>query len=324
MPDTKTSFPPYLAFYQSARIIDKNPKLDKHHYGKILPVMKVTVQKQPKSALKLTITVPNTKVRETYEALITDLVKTTEISGFRKGSAPRKMVEEKTDTSKLYGDIINKLLKTYYPQALKENHISPISNPKVEIKEFDLEKDFEFSAVIATKPEVKVKDFRKKLKALLATKNKAADKKSDNEHASLTATEVVDILLETADVEVPNLLVDEETNRMMARLINQAQTIGMSLEQYLKAQNKTSEELRTEYNKISEKNLKTEFVLEHLVKEEKIEIKDSEVEETAKATGDPKTLENLKDPIQKWYIKSILGKNKLINKLIEEVEQTIK
>ncbi len=60
----------------------------------------------------------------------------------------------------------------------------------------------------------------------------------------------------------------------------------------------------------------------HLIKEENIDVTDKEIEDTAKATGDPSILEKLEnDQIQKWYIKSVLQKNKLISKLLEELEK---
>jgi trigger factor len=232
--------------------------------------MKTNVEKMPKSTIKLTVTVPTDKVKESYDKVLTEAVKATELPGFRKGMAPREMVAEKSDVSKLYGEVINDLLQTYYPQALKENHIVPVSNPKVEIKEFNLEKEFEFTALVATRPEVKVGEFKKKLKAAQENKEKttkeenakklAAGEEIKDSHDHLETNDIIDILLEVSVVDVPELLVEEETERMMARLLDQAQSIGISLEQYLKAQNKTSEQLKEEYTKIAERSLKAEFV----------------------------------------------------------------
>jgi len=290
--------------------------------------MQTKVEKMPKSTIKLTITVPTDKVKESYEKVLNEVVKATELPGFRKGMAPKEMVVEKTDVSKLYGEVINDLLQNFYPQALKENHIVPISNPKVEIKEFNLEKEFEFTAIVATRPEVKVGEYKNKLKEVQEKKEKttkeenakklAAGEELKDSHAHLETNDVIDVLIEVSEVEVPELLIEEETERMMARLVDQAQSIGISLEQYLKAQNKTSEQLHTEYSKIAERSLKAEFVLANLAAAEKIEVTDAEIEEVAKASGNPDVMEQLKDPAQKWYIKSILEKNKLISKLMEE------
>lgn len=292
--------------------------------------MKTQIEKQPKSTIKLTVTLEKEKVKESYEKILTEAVKNTEIEGFRKGAAPKEMVKDKLGVSSLYGDAINDLLQTYYPQALKENLLMPVSNPKVEIKEFDLEKDFEFSAVFAVRPEVKIKDYKKALKDYYKDKTEKNDKeklekfkkgeKIEESHVHMGANEVIDVLLKESDVEIADMLIEEETDRVMARLMDQLRSINLSVENYLKAQNKTAESLRKDYDEMSKRNIKAEFVLSHLIKEESIEVTDKEIDDMINAVGDNNIGESLNDPMQKLYIKTILQKNKLINKLIEETE----
>ncbi|MFA6981617.1 MAG: trigger factor [Patescibacteria group bacterium] len=292
--------------------------------------MKIQAKTLPKSTMEMTVTIPVVDVKATYEEVLSEVVKNAEINGFRKGQAPRDLVEEKSQTSELYGDVINKLLQKFYPQALKEQHINPISNPKVEIKGFDLNKDFEFTATIATKPEIKIGDFRKELKKVYEEKNKTFKKENEErlkkgekieiDHIHLNPNTVVDALVQVSKLEIPELLIDEESDRITSRLVEQAQSVGISLEQYLTAQGKTADQLREEHKKLAEQSLRAEFVLAQLVKEEKIEATEEDIENTAKATGDENIINNLKDPLQKWYIKSVLEKNMLINKLIEEIQ----
>jgi FKBP-type peptidyl-prolyl cis-trans isomerase (trigger factor) len=273
--------------------------------------MKTSIEKLPKAMIKLSVILESTKVKEAYEQILEEKIKTTKIEGFREGKAPKQMVEEKLGVSSLYGDAVNKLLQTYYPQALKENHIMPVSNPRVEIKEFDLEKDFEFTAEIATKPDVAIKDYKKALQKTFK------DKAIKDKDAHLSANETISILLENSEVEIADILIDEEVNRMMARLVDQTQALGMSIEQYLRAQHKTVDELRKEYSEIAKRSIKTEFVLSHLVNEEKIEVTDKEITETFNAAGVSGVQERAEDPTERIYVKMILQKNKLINKLIE-------
>ena len=292
--------------------------------------MQTNVEKLPKSTLKLTVTVPSEKIKQAYEKILIDVVNGAEIPGFRKGRAPKEMVLEKTDVSSLYGEVVNELLKTYYPQALKEHLIQPIANPKVEIKEFDLDKDFTFIATIATKPDVKIGDFRKKIKEQyekLETQDKALNEerlrkgeKLEDTNIHLTVTNVIDSIVEVTEVELPEILIDDEIDRMLSRLVNQAESIGLSLEQYMKSQNKTSEQLRAEYKSISEKNLKSELALSKLVADEKIEVLDKEIEEMITASGDHALMNQMQNDTEKWYIKSVLGKNKLISQLMKETE----
>ncbi len=296
--------------------------------------MKTQIEKMPKATMKLTVTVENSVIKEFYEKEVKKAVENTELQGFRKGTAPKDMVVEKVGNSKLYGDTINEVLQTYYPQALKEHKVIPVSNPKVDIKEFDIEKDLEFIAEFAVKPEVKMSDYRKALKDYYKEKTEKikADKleklkkgeldveKEGHDHVHIGANEVIDVILKESQVEIADMLIEEETDRLMTKLLEQLETIKLPIDKYLQAQGKNADELRAEYNKISENNIKAEFVLSHLVETEKIEVGYEEVEEMINASGDPVVMEQMQDPMQRLYIKTILQKNKLLNQLIDETQ----
>lgn len=291
--------------------------------------MKVNVEKQPKAQLKISVTVPNDAVVKSYNKILDKKVQNTEIDGFRKGNAPRDKVEQKVGVSTIYGEVINDLLQIYYSQAVKENHIIPISNPKVEVKEFDLKKDFEFIATVATKPDVKIKDYKKELKKYYENKNKEIKKenaeklkkgeKLEHEHAHIHPNEVIEQILNVTTVEVADILIEEETNRLVARLVDQVVSAGMKVEDYLKAQKTDMDELKKNYSKIAEQNIKAELALNELIKIEKVEVSDDEIMASL-GDVDDKTKEQLENPVQKIYIKTILEKNKLISNLIKEIE----
>jgi FKBP-type peptidyl-prolyl cis-trans isomerase (trigger factor) len=296
--------------------------------------MKTQIEKLPKSAMKLTVTVENSKIKEFYEKEVNKAVENTEIQGFRKGTAPKDMVIEKVGESRLYGDTINEVLQVFYPQALKEHKVVPVSSPKVEIKEFDIDKDLEFTAEFAVRPEIKMGDYRKALKKYYEEKKEKVKKekleklkkgeldveKEGHEHVHIGPNEVIEVLLEEAKLEVADMLTEEEVERQMGNLTKQLQTIQLPLEKYLQAQNKTEEQLKNDFKESAEKNIKAEFVLSHLIKEENIEVDDSEIDEMINAAGDPAVAEQMQDPMQKLYIKTILQKNKLLTKLIEETQ----
>ena len=77
--------------------------------------MKTQIEKLPKSAMKLTVIVENSSVKEFYEKEVTKAISAVEVQGFRKGLAPRDMVIEKVGNSKLFGDTINEVLQHFYP-----------------------------------------------------------------------------------------------------------------------------------------------------------------------------------------------------------------
>ena len=88
------------------------------------------------------------------------------VPGFRKGKAPRKMVEKLYGEGVFYDDAINALYPAAYDAAVAQAGISPVDNPAVEVTSVDSE-GFEFKAKVTVKPEVEVKDY----KGIKAVKN---------------------------------------------------------------------------------------------------------------------------------------------------------
>lgn len=278
--------------------------------------MEVKVEKQPKSTIKLTIKVPADKVKAAYDKVLTHAAEHAEIEGFRKGKAPKEMVEKRAKPSELNGETVNELLQEYYVAAVKEHMLSPIGNPKVMIKSFDKTQDFEFEATLAVKPEIKLGDFRKKLKDLQAAKAK----ETDDSKKLITVDDVIQAISGSAEVEVSDILIEDEVTRMLSRLLQQTEALGLSVEQYLSAQNKKLDDLRKEYETAAEKGLKSEFALGKAIEEEKIEVSDKEIEDTIEAMPDAALKSQLQKGADRWYIISILSKNKLIRKLMDELE----
>ena len=88
------------------------------------------------------------------------------IPGFRKGKAPRKMIERMYGVGAFYEDAINAILPTAYPEAVKESGLDVVSAPDIDIKAID-ENGVVITAKVFVKPEVVVTEY----KGLTATKN---------------------------------------------------------------------------------------------------------------------------------------------------------
>ena len=87
------------------------------------------------------------------------------IPGFRKGKAPRKMIERMYGVGAFYEDAINAILPTAYPEALKESGLDVVSNPDIDIKAID-ENGVVITAKVFVRPEITVTEY----KGLAATK----------------------------------------------------------------------------------------------------------------------------------------------------------
>ena len=292
--------------------------------------MQVTTEKLPKNTIKVTITIPQKDVNGIYENILAKVVETAEVPGFRVGKAPKDKVLEKTDMNKLYGEVINEALRIYYPQALKEQKVVPAGNPKVEITQFDLDKDLIFVATVPVKPEIKIGDYMSELKKVLDDRKEKSKAEKEEKlkkgesladiHDHLHPSDVVQALVKVSELEIADVMIEEETNRMLARLVGQAEQIGLSLDQFLEAQGKTSEQLRADYDKVSEQTIKAEFILSQLVKDKEIKVEDNEIREALAASGVADIEAEMKEELRVLYIRSILEKNKLIGNILQEAD----
>jgi FKBP-type peptidyl-prolyl cis-trans isomerase (trigger factor) len=285
--------------------------------------MDIKVEKLPNSELKIVATIEKSKVAASYENIVDKVISEADIKGFRKGKAPREVVIEKMDISKIHGEVISDLLKTYYPQILKEKSIFPYSNPKLDVKEFELGNDFVFEAVVATKPEVKVGDYKKIIKKLIEEKKKALKKENEEKvkeglevtqtESEPTAEEIVNAISEESKVDLSELMINEETDRLLERFINQIKQLNLNVDSLLKAQNKTYDDLLQDHKKIAENNIKSEFILNEIIKDQKLEASEDEIVEFVDNLGDENLKNQLLNTSEKWYVKTMIEKNKALD-----------
>lgn len=288
--------------------------------------MQINIEKLPKSTIKLTVTIPSSKVDEVFLEVKKAFCEQIEVPGFRKGNAPNELAEAKIDEGKLNGEVINQILPKSYSAAISEHHIQAISSPKIFLKQFEKGKDFIFEAEVATLPEVKINDLRLKIKekvgqvskVVYGPDGKPTDGKEGKEEEEVKIEKLFEALLESSEVEVSPILVDQEVDRMMARLVDQLNGLGLTVERYLASQGRTKDALRKEYFDKSEKDLKLEFILGKLISDEKIDVSDQEISDFIKAAPDEKARRELEKEEKKRYIKAVLAKQKLIRNLLEE------
>ena len=86
-------------------------------------------------------------------------VKNITVPGFRRGKAPRSIIEKMYGKGVFYEDAINDLLPTVYPEALKESGIEAVSQPEFDIESVD-ENGVVLVAKVYVKPEVKLEGYK--------------------------------------------------------------------------------------------------------------------------------------------------------------------
>ena len=119
--------------------------------------MKVTNEKTENRQVFLTIELEPAEVEESLEKSYHRLVKKVNIPGFRKGKAPRAVLERHIGREGLHEDALNTLVPEAYRKALKEQAIEAIAQPQIEMAQTD---PVIFKAVIPLQPAVELGDYR--------------------------------------------------------------------------------------------------------------------------------------------------------------------
>lgn len=122
--------------------------------------MSVQVEKLEKSMAKLTITVEAAKFDAAVDSAYQKNKGKIALPGFRKGKAPRAMIEKMYGTGVFYEDAANELIPEAYETAAKESELEIVAQPEIEVTQMEKGTDFIFTATVAIKPEVTLGDYK--------------------------------------------------------------------------------------------------------------------------------------------------------------------
>lgn len=154
--------------------------------------MSYTVENLEKSMAKITITVDADAFEEAMVKSYNKNKKNISIQGFRKGKAPRKMVEKLYGPEVFYEDAANFAIPDAYEEAAKESGLEIVSRPEIDVVEIEKGKDFVFTATVAVKPEVTLGDYKgievekKTVKVMAADVNAEIDKVREQNSRMIT------------------------------------------------------------------------------------------------------------------------------------------
>ena len=119
--------------------------------------MKVTREKTENSQAFLRIELEPAELEQSMEQSYRRLAQKADIPGFRKGKAPRAVLERYIGKDSLLEDALKELLPQVYEKALKEQEIEPIAQPHIEMTQTD---PVVFMATVPLKPTVELGDYR--------------------------------------------------------------------------------------------------------------------------------------------------------------------
>ncbi len=274
--------------------------------------------------IKFTLTIPWAIVQKGYQKALQKFVEVAEMKGFRKGKAPAKLVEEKVGKTKIYEQTVSLVLSPVYAEAIQKKNYKPITEPHIHPTSMDENKDWVFEVEIAEYPEVKLGSYLDVIKAV-KTKNaiwtpgkdeeKAEEPEEKTEDQKLRA--IFHALLEKIIVRVPELLIREEVNHSLSRLLQQLDRLHVTLDDYLKSIQKTADQLRQDFAVNGLTTLQIEFILTEIAKDQKLEVSEKEIDEVITAIPDEVARKANRTPRQRALIATTLLRQKTVAWLLK-------
>lgn len=281
------------------------------------------VKKLPKTTIEIDLTIPAVDIKKEKSEAFLRLQKELTVEGFRKGKVPLPIAEKHLSQEAVYQEMIKSLLPKIYEEILHKESLKPIMNPKIELVKAKDNEDWQIKISFAEKPTVDLKDYKKVIKEV-KEKSKKEDiwipgkDKTKQEPAQIDNSKLINPILEAilkeAKVEVSDLIIDEELNHRLARLVDDVEKIGMTTEAYLKSKNLTLDQIKTSYKREIEDTYKIEFILSEIADKENIKVEKADID---------KLLNNIKDVKDRqaasensYYYASILRKQKTLDYII--------
>jgi len=270
--------------------------------------MKSILAKQDDGTIQLTIAIPWSTVKKAKEEALEAYLASAQLPGFRKGKAPKKLVEKNINQDHLREEVLRKLLPQSYVEALKEHALKPILNPKIHVEKLEDDKDWTFTAFTAEAPEITLGDYKEAVKKITAKSKIIVPGK---EPTPVNFEDIAKAILETATVKIPKIIIDQEVDRLLAQTLDEVKRLGLTLDQYLASTDRDTEALRQEYEKKAENDIKLEFLLQKIAESEKITVEEKEIDEAitqAKTDAERQNLQN-----NRYLLASIIRQQKTLD-----------
>ena len=128
--------------------------------------MKVTQEKLPDSQIGLEIEMSGETSRNTYEKVVRDIARSSNIPGFRKGKIPRPILIQRIGKTRIKGAVVEELIQSGIKDAIAQESIEALGNYKLKsefdnlIESFKPGEPFIFSATIDVPPSVELGNYQ--------------------------------------------------------------------------------------------------------------------------------------------------------------------
>ncbi|OGK33645.1 hypothetical protein A2956_00430 [Candidatus Roizmanbacteria bacterium RIFCSPLOWO2_01_FULL_37_57] len=277
-----------------------------------------------KSTLQFVVTIPKDDIQKRYEESFKELAQSVKVEGFRTGKVPLDVARKHIGKEKIYDGLIHHLLPQIYEYILKNEKLQPAMSPKIELKQAKEEKDWIIEITIALRPIVAVPDYKKIAQTIKAglkkediwvpgksqTKEDEAEKRKKQEKI---VNDILGEIIKNSTLEISQLIIDQEVNAKLARLVDDIQKIGMTMDAYLQSKKITSDQIKEQIQQEIIQTYTLEFILAEIADKEKITVEKNEIDTFISSITDVQTREQAEK--NRYLYASLMRKQKVIDYL---------
>ena len=116
--------------------------------------MKFAVEKENDNIYKIDITIPAKDAAKAHDEAVRRIAQYVNIDGFRRGKAPRTVIERQVGTERIKHEALDKLMPSVIAEAIKENNLDVITQPYITKFDYTLGQDLTVELKVETRPEV--------------------------------------------------------------------------------------------------------------------------------------------------------------------------
>jgi trigger factor len=114
--------------------------------------MQTTVESTAKHTVKLTVEVPVEEYTKDLDRAYRSIANQVKIPGFRKGKVPKQIIDAQIGREAVHEEFLNAAVPVYYRQAISDEDLAPITDPEIDLTEFEDDTPLVFTAVVEIRP----------------------------------------------------------------------------------------------------------------------------------------------------------------------------
>lgn len=264
----------------------------------------------------ITLNIPWKEAEPAYKQALAKLSKTVKASGFRQGKVPAELAEQMIGAEKIVEEALQKVVPPVYEKTVIADKKQPVTYPEFNPVSIEPGKDWVIEAYIAERPTIKLKDYKKAVKAAIKEGNKKiaeAEKEhekahkegkhaddhdhnmSDEQKNDYRLQHIYQALVRDHQPIIQELLIKHEVRADVEQLNQQLSQVKLTIEEYLKRRNMTFEQLSQEMTINALGKLQIAFMMDAVAQDANITVSDADID----AYIEEKVDKNMSDTFKK-------------------------